>query len=302
MSNDLALIISDFKNQNVENIETLYDNLHKTILHSLENATVTSLKNSLESITSNYERINNLLDLEINEHIMCFYYGCISSITNLTIDIIHDHTLSESLEQLAKNYVLLLPALTIIQEKHTVSGSDLQKSLQMKSSSNLSNFLHRIRKYDLIRVQKIGTSNYLSLTLKGERLLAENRDKKTVSEKDAYLFSLKEVCMILEGISEALKETNPSTIKTLHRFFSVKLNGRDRQVLKQKLEQIFCSRDEYFRAKLKANSNSSSILFFNNELYDFNCPECDYSDFDCSGFYSYYLDSSDEKERSFSHV
>lgn len=280
MSNDLALIISDFRNQNVENIETLYDNLYKTILHSLENATVNSLKNSLESITNNYEKVSNLLDVESNEHIMCFYYGCISSITNLTIDIIHDNTLSESLEQLAKNYALLLPVLTAIQEKHTISGSDLQKSLRMKSSSNLSNFLHRIRKYDLIRVQKIGTSNYLSLTLKGERLLAENRNKKMTSEKDAFYFSLEEMCMILEGISEALKETNPSTIRTLHRFFSARLNGRDRQVLKQKLDQIFCSRDEYFRAKLKPNSYSLSQVF-NDEFSD---PDC------TNTFVSYSLD------------
>lgn len=264
MSKELiALNIEDFKEINLENVEVLNNKLYSLVFDAVLCNSMDSLESDLKKISSYFERINNLLSLENKNNKVCYFYGSISAITNLILDIINDHNLTSMLDNISKSYTLLLPALRIIKEYTFISASDLKKKMNMKSISNLSNFLKRIDKYKLVVKRKIGTTNYISLTYKGERFLAQNRKAMSIVS-DETVISMAQLYSLLDNISDELYNANPSTVKVICDDSLQEIEIREKSLLKRKIDKIFYARDGYMRSKFKTVYTQSTCENFEN--------------------------------------
>ena len=258
MSKELvALNIEDFEKINLENVELLNSKLYNLVLDSVLCNSMDSLERDLKKISNNFERINNLLGLENKSNKACYFYGSISAITNLILDIIDDHALTSMLDHISKSYTLLLPILKIIKDHTYISVSDLTKEMNMKSISSLSNFLKRIDKYNLVVKRKIGTTNYISLTYIGERLLSQNK-KSMPTVPDYAEISMTQLYSLLDNISDELHNANPSTVKVICDDSLREIKIKEASLLKRKIEKIFYARDEYMRLKFKPVYNQST--------------------------------------------
>lgn len=252
--------IKDFKNINAKNIEETASVVYKLAKDSVISNKTEDLENSFKSLSNSFEKISNILELDDPKNLACFHFGQINSVTNIILDIANNQKSSKEVMNVAKSYPLLLPALKIIKEYNTITGMTLQKELNMKTSSNLSNFLKRIKKFNLVSVKKIGTINYISLTRKGDKFLSESI--ATIPEIDSRAITIAQLYSMLDGISEELSEPSPSSIKVVHNFALERMSINEKRLLKHKLDRIFYARDNYFRTRFKSiNAISSDKVF-----------------------------------------
>lgn len=247
--------IKDFQNKNNANVEAVSDSVYKLALDSLTSDKMETIEKSFKALEENFEVISNAIDLGSSiDSEMCYNFGRIVAATELVLDLINFKDLSCSLEQISKNYPLLLPALEAIKEQNTISGSELQKKLGLKASSNLSNFLKRIDKYELVHVKKIGTTNYLSLTRKGEQLLSKNK-RKALNSNEEHV-PLQHVYTLLDEMSDEIGKLNPNTIRVLHSF-SADISNQEKRLLKHKIDMIFQASVKFKLTKIKKMLNTS---------------------------------------------
>lgn len=225
-------------------------------------------------ITNNYEKIHNILSLNDTQNAICYYYGRISSITDLALDIIKEETTSKLLDNVLNSYSLLLPALKVIEKYGTVSGANLKKELALKSNSNLSNFIKRINKYNLIEVNKIGTSNYYTLSLLGKRIL-NNSHSNCPDEEIETKIGFKDLLYLLNGINVEIGEPNANALAIFNDYINFELNINEKRLLKHKLDSIIYTRDNYvgnlFQNTLKLTNVNEDNVFY--EEYDSDTDE-----------------------------
>lgn len=267
------LDVNDFKDGNSKNVEIISDTIYKLALDSILCNKTQTLKSTFKALSKNFEKIGIHLKLKNKINLTCFYFGAISSITNLVLDIADDQVSKEELVNIAESYSLLMPALKHIKEHNIISGIDLRKKLDLHSSSSLSNFLKRIEKYELVNVQKIGTVNYISLSPRGEKLLSESNNKKSVSNETEI--SISEFYFSLDGLATELLNDNPSSIEFIHNFSPKKMNTGEKRLLKQKIDNIFEMRDKYIRSKFKSFNISPILLFEEFDDEPFNVYKTD---------------------------
>lgn len=167
-------VVNDFKELNTKKIECESNYLYKLALASILTNKIENAENVFKSIEDDLEKMENYLELGNAYNSACYHFGRISSITNLVLDLSREKSEARSLNNITKSYPLLLPTLKIIKKYNTISGVKLQREMNFKTSSGLSNFLRRIKKYNLVNVTKLGRTNYISLTNKGKKLLDEN--------------------------------------------------------------------------------------------------------------------------------
>ena len=275
MQNKLQNInFDDFQKHNINNIEVFYDSLNQIVLSSIINHNVETIESSLELITNNYEKIHNILSLNDTQNAICYYYGRISSITDLALDIIKEKTTSKLLDNVLNSYSLLLPALKVIEKYGTVSGANLKKELALKSNSNLSNFIKRINKYNLIEVNKIGTSNYYTLSLLGKRIL-NNSYSNCPDEEIETKIGFKDLLYLLNGINVEIGEPNANALAIFNDYINFELNINEKRLLKHKLDSIIYTRDNYvgnlFQNTLKLTNVNEDNVFY--EEYDSDTDE-----------------------------
>lgn len=265
----------DFVDYDVKSIEIFSESLAKIILDSIINKSTESIHTSIEPLTHSYEKIFNALNLNDAKNLVCYYFGRISSLTDLSLDLSDYETANIVLKNISKNYSLLLPALMVIDKHGTVSGAKLKKELKFKSDSNLSNFIKRIKKYNLIEVNKIGTSNFYTLSLLGKRLL-DNQCKKTSSSNDRESsISLRELLYFLNGILEEIEEEKPNTLNIIHNYVKFPVTISEKRLIKQKLDSIFYLRNKYISDLIQNNANTFRIEENNDMLSNYNYSKGD---------------------------
>ncbi len=273
MEKDLAILsLGSFKDENLSNLEMVSDTVYKLAFDSYVSGNSETLKKVLSSMAENFERISNYLHVEEFDNAPSYYFGRISSLTEFLLDIIKEDEEEYNIEGLRKSYPLLLPALEIIKKHNTVSGVILQKELNLKSSSNLSNFLKRISKFELVSIHKVGNTNFISLTIKGEYFLSKNTER--TSSKNISCIEIGTLYKILDQIAEESRKTNPSSIKVICTN-NIDLGVRETRILKHKVDRVFSNRDECIKNVFKSlntktsrtNSYSKSFCFDEN-LYN----------------------------------
>ena len=255
MNKELTILnIDSFSTTSSENAEILTESLYKVILDSVLSNSTESLEKTLSNLEEHFEKISNLLRIDETNNKNCYLFGQIVSLTNLLIDINEKKNPAQMLESIANSYTLLLPVLQTINNHNTISGSELQKEMGMKTSSNLSNFLKRIEKFDLVNIHKVGTKNYISLTGKGERLLKMKESNGQDDDKSKFEFG--QVLHLLDVLSKNLRDRDSlSSVKIVHECCTVTMNIREKRLFKQKIDEVLNARDVYLRNKVKAVVN-----------------------------------------------
>lgn len=257
MGKEIRLLnVNDFKNANIKNVEIVSESVYKIVKDSLLTGKVSTLESSFQELSTDFEKISNCIDLDNPNRSVCYHFGRVAALTNIVLEISGEHEKTNILNNISKSYTLLIPALQIIKKHNMISGVDLQKELKLKSSSNLSNFLKRISKYDLVTVRKIGTINYISLTEQGEKLLYQSNN--SLQNNDSELTFTQLHC-ILDGLIEELSNTNGSSINIVHNCVPPSTSVREKRLLKQKIDRIFFVRDVYIRTKFKNIGNNNEI-------------------------------------------
>ena len=239
-----------FRQQKIDELEKYHDYLKRIIVDMIANQTIDTLKNELNKLTQDYEKIYNQLNLDDEQNALCYYFGRICSMTDVSLAVLKDQTTTKLLDNVLDSYPLLLPALRIISENGTISGPNLKRELKLKSDSNLSNFIKRIAKYNLINIDKIGTSNYYTLSVHGRRLLNNQNRIKQLNNAELKI-SFKELISLLNVISDEMSYSNPNVLSIVQLCASLGISVGEKNILKQKLYGIFNSRDNYFRCRLQ---------------------------------------------------
>lgn len=232
--------ITEYLSDDSNALATFTQSFYDVMKEAIENKSVYALNELLTSINDRHERVSNLLNTEDVANRKLYYFGYISALSTLGRDINRVNAEELQLEKLINSYPLLLPVLTVINQYDTVSGMKLKEELQQKSS-NISNFMHRIKPYKLIETNKMGTVNYYSLTNKGKRLLNQvaQRDVEFATNKaDAE----KLIILVLEDIATQLNSETPSAVPVLRRIADNLPEIKEKQLLKYKLETVFLSR------------------------------------------------------------
>ena len=237
--------ITDYVSEDSKGIETFSQSLYAVIKETIANNAVQTLLEGLTSIADRYERVSNMLNVQDENNSKCFYFGYITALSSLGIDLAQSNTEDSQMQDLLSSYPLLLPMLEIIAKYDTISGVNLKKETGQKSSG-ISNFMHRIEPYELIDVSKVGTINYYSLTSKGRRLLGQYHQKFQEPSIEAQVPE-KLIMLILDELATQIAKDKPSSIPVLRKVNSSVPSFNEKKLLKYKIETVFLSRDSYMR-------------------------------------------------------
>lgn len=274
----------DYKLMNID-LGTAKDNsaMHKTYLEfynlskeAISNNEYIPILRILDELPNEFERIENFLEIDKDENKSIFYFGMISGIANLLSDLGKEKTENIDILNLFKKYRLLYSVLNTINEEYTLSGQELKQDLNFKSESNLSNFMRRIEPYNLIYIQKLGKTNYYTLTAKGKKYLTiyedieENNEKfKTIDENI--------IILLLEQIANQSKTESPNLMKVLSVFSNNNITLKNFHMMKLKINSIFSSRDEYVKRKIVSklekyenDENKKRMLEDQSEFHKYN--------------------------------
>ena len=231
--------------ENIKQIETFSNTLYDTIKEAINNKISYTLLSDLEKIEDVYERVEKTLEIEDAINKRRFYFGYISALTSLALDIGQVENENNKYRDLIRSYKLLLPVLATIAKYDTVSGTRLKQETGQKDSG-FSNFVRRIEPYGLIEVDKLGTVNYYSLTRKGRKLLEQSKKGCTETTENENRLE-NSLLFALEELKKQMGKEKPSAIPVLRQLSSSCSNKR---MLKLKIETIFLSRDYFVRKKM----------------------------------------------------
>lgn len=231
-------------------MEKVYHNFYKLSKEAISNNEYGAMLLTLDSLSNEFERVENYLRIDEEKNKSIFYFGMLSGIANIISDIGKEKTEIIDVLNLFKKYKLLYKVLNAINEDYTLSGQELKQYLNFNSESNLTNFMKRIEPYNLVYIQKLGKANYYTLTSKGKKYLTlyneiENRDNKSVKTIDEST-----VILLLEQIANQSKYESPNLMKVLSVFSNNNIALKNFHIIKLKINSIFSSRDEYVKRKI----------------------------------------------------
>lgn len=238
--------IYDFINENSSALRDLEHRVYKTVLTSIKSNSIGKMSEYFKPLVENYEKLDNLLNMEDAERRKIYYYGSMSTLANLCIELSDNSTKNELYNNLSKQYKYLTKTLLYIQSKRVASGLELKKDLNF-SSSGLSNFIKRISDFDLLYVERIGHVNYYSITPNGRMYLNCVNKSETINETN----SLEYISKFLDTLAVQIREEEPNTFMVLHDLMKSIGKNNNQDVLKLKMDNIFAARDYYIANRLK---------------------------------------------------
>lgn len=247
MENKTFLLSKRFEVDQVVNDIHLIESVSETVLE-LANAAIMNNKTSqflydFLAIADSFEKTSNILLLNEMHNKKCFLFGKIVSLYELISTIHKEKQDCDSFNHLIHSYPLLLPILHEINKRGTISGVQLKKALSMHSSSGLSNFLQRIKKYDLISVRKIGNINYYSLTARGKEALNSSKQIDANNANNGNTISVDNLYRLLAELSIELGKIKPNKLSILETQYSLTI--KEKQLLKREIDKVFIARDMY---------------------------------------------------------
>ena len=243
----------DYKNlvnANLTYIEAVYNGLFKYAKDAIANNKVYEVVEDFRIIANEFERIGNSLNLDDEIKRKTYFFGKITSLSNIVIDLFKAMNTAESYESLFKDYPLLKRVLSEISKESEISGTKLRERIGL-SASSLTNFIRRISDYNLIIIHKVGRSNYYSLSAEGKKALAMpvNSNHNSNGEQMMIEFTVR----ILDSIADEMRNDQPNTISVLIHSSLDELDISDKYLLKNKVDAVFRARDVHVRNKfLKA--------------------------------------------------
>ena len=152
---------------------------------------------------------------------------------------------------LFNKYKLLYPVLNQINNSHKASGQELKKALNFKSESNLSNFVSRINKYNLLYIQKLGNVNYYSLTPKGKKSLSIYSALLLKESEQSTYIDENIVIELLDELANQIKKDEPSLFSVTNILARNNIKLKNTHIFKLKINTIFASLEEYMKMKMK---------------------------------------------------
>lgn len=254
----------DFIDNSIEQIKLVTNSLNQLLLDSIENQNIHFISQDIEILNKDFERIYNILNIDNDNNSKCYYFGILTSMINIVLNLDSKNQSVHNFEKNKKSYPLLLPVLTEIESNKVISGVELRKNLNI-NSSQLSNFMKRIEKFNYVTINKVGSINYYSLTESGKYALnnVNKHDKKRKLKKktENILF------VILDILTQHLKEDIPNTFSIIDDLYQQNIEVNNLSLLKEKVESTICARDYYYREKIKDYINSE-----NHTYKDFKYP------------------------------
>lgn len=280
---DFEKIISDvydmINDENIDNIEMLFYNIYKTSKEAIENENTNKVYETLKKVSNAFEKTENLLAIERPEHKKIYFFGMISAITNLTLEISEDENKNKEVIKLFDDYKFLYDFLNTINNLYNPTGSQLKEALNLNSTRTVTNCFKKFEHYELVYVQQIGNNKYYTLTPKGKQyLFLYNSNKlyeKVTSVCIAELRAQYEntILSILEKVDDQIKEEKPNSLEVLSAFYENKIYVKNINILKLKIHNIFTSREEYAKNLLYSKIRKSK-----NELAGIESKRIDSDD------------------------
>ena len=235
----------------LKTIELILKNVYMMSVEAINNNEIDSIEESFKDLSNNFERVGNYLEIEDVKRKPIFYYGMLYAIVSLIIELSEIKTENNNIQVIFNRYKLLYPILNEINILHKATGQELKRALNFKSESNLTNFVSRINKYNLLYIQKLGNTNYYSLTPKGKKYLSIYTT--LVQQEDTPCIDLSEdfIMELLDEIDLQLRSEDPSLFGVIKIFSSNKVEIKNKNILKYKINSIFSSHEEYMKMKVK---------------------------------------------------
>ena len=199
-------------------LEFYLKNIYKLSIESINNNEIDSIVNLFKDLSNDFERIGSYLEIDNEENHQRFLYGMFYAIVTLIIELSEIKEENNNALILFNKYKLLYPILNTISVLHKVSRQELKKALKFKNESNLTNFVSRINKYNLIYIQKLGNTNYYSLTPKGKKTLSLYCVLLQKSENSQLYINEDILIEFLDEISNQLNEEEPSLLSVINVF------------------------------------------------------------------------------------
>lgn len=238
MYNPKTMMPSQFI-KDMNQIEAVSTTAYELAVSSIVQRKTSSFLDEFQSFAINFEKITNILELDDKvENKKCYLFGKIEALYELVEAVNQSFSDSESFVQLFNHYPLLMPFLREIDEAGTISGVQLRERLSIGLSSSFSNFIKRIRKFDLVAIRKYGNTNYYSLTAKGRSLLYEHN---RIEEPSSRQISVEYIHRILINLTEELSKRNPDKLKIIE----IPVSTKERQLLKREVDHLFAARNIY---------------------------------------------------------
>lgn len=264
--------INNLLDDDINDLDEFSNKIYKIVMMSLEKNDISKITEYLQQFVNNYEKLDNLLNINIIEKKRIYYYGFLSALANLSISLNNNCNKKELFFNLSRQYKYLSKMLEFIEKKGVATGKEIQKHLKLKNCSDLSNFTKRIRDYQLIYISKIGNTNYYSLSPDGKLYLeCVNLNNKKAISKNLNYNALYE---FLDSFSYQIKQEHPNTFEVMYNLVNAFGKVDNNELLKIKIENIFISRESYLNNRLKyiVEKYSVKIDYFesNNQLYNSN--------------------------------
>lgn len=239
----------DYKNlvnANLDYIEAVYNGLYKYAKDAIANNKTNEVIEDFQKISNEFERIGNSLNLDDEKNRKAYYFGKITSLSRLVIDLSDALNIAASYESLFKDYPNLMPVLKEISKESEISGTKLREKIGL-SASSLTNFIRRVNSFNLIIIRKVGRSNYYSLSPEGKKALTmpDNIDSRFISKQG----SIKFVMRMLDSIADEMRSDQPNTLSVLLQSSLYELDISDKNILKNKVDAVFRSRDAHVKNK-----------------------------------------------------
>lgn len=196
----------------IDALSDIYEKIFSLIAEAIFTGSIKQAVKLFNNFYSCIEKFEECIEADdtINKYVI-LYYGEVRSIIELLYEMDEKIDENELLNLLEDKYKYLNQCINIVGKYSKISGVDLQKSLHMKNSSNLSNFMKRIEPYKIFNVQKVGNTKYYSLSPMGKRSFRESISSSEATKN----YSEKFVISLLNNIGESLENDDRNVYNVL---------------------------------------------------------------------------------------
>lgn len=264
-----------FINGREEERKKILRQTYKIALESISGELTNETSELFLAISNNFERISNSINVSEPNKKAAFDYGFLYGVVSIINDLNKKATEDVETTMFSNRYKLLYPVLSFVFANRKVTGKQIKEELNFKNNSNLTNFISRIKKYNLIYIQKTGTINYYSLTNKGKRIYKSIENKnKYYHLIDTNFITESLLLDVLDSIAKQILEPEPKSSEIIKKIVKSNTQIKNKSVFKYKINSIFLSRDQYLKDYFnkifdtKVNNNRKQLKEYIDREYN----------------------------------
>lgn len=243
-----------FINGHEEERKKILKQTYKIALESISGELTNETSELFLTISNNFERISNSINVSDPNKKEAFDYGFLYGVVSIINDLNKKAAEDVETTMFSNRYKLLYPVLSFVFANRKVTGKQIKEELNFKNDSNLTNFISRIKKYNLIYIQKTGTINYYSLTNKGKRIYRSIKNKNMNYSLTESNYITESVFLdVLGSIAKQMIEPEPKSSEIIKMIVKSNTVLKNKSVFKYKINSIFLSRDQYLKDYFNKN-------------------------------------------------